>query len=40
MQILREHVEHCVGGAMSSGRKAAVQQKLDELFVVMSKFGA
>jgi DNA-binding FrmR family transcriptional regulator len=39
-QILREHVEHCVGGAMRSGRKRAVRKKLDELFAVLSTFGA
>jgi DNA-binding FrmR family transcriptional regulator len=39
-QILREHVAHCVGGAMRSGRQSAVQEKLDELFGVLSKFGA
>jgi DNA-binding FrmR family transcriptional regulator len=39
-QILREHVEHCVGKAMRSGRRRAVQAKLNELFVVLSQFGA
>jgi DNA-binding FrmR family transcriptional regulator len=39
-QILREHIEHCVAGAMRSGRQAAVQEKVDELFAVLSKFGA
>jgi CsoR family transcriptional regulator, copper-sensing transcriptional repressor len=39
-RILREHVEHCVGDAMRSGRGRAVRNKLDELFVVLSKFGA
>jgi DNA-binding FrmR family transcriptional regulator len=37
--ILREHVEHCVGDAVRSGRAVAVQAKLDELFEVLSKFG-
>ena len=37
--ILREHVEHCVGDAVRSGRATAVQTKLDELFEVLSKFG-
>ena len=39
-QILREHVEHCVGDAVRSGKQAAVQDKLDELFAVLSKFGS
>jgi DNA-binding FrmR family transcriptional regulator len=38
--ILREHVEHCVADAVRSGKAAAVQAKLDELFEVLSKFGA
>jgi DNA-binding FrmR family transcriptional regulator len=37
--ILREHVEHCVGDAVRSGKATAVQAKLDELFEVLSKFG-
>ena len=37
--ILREHVEHCVGDAVRSGKQAAVKQKLDELFDVLSRFG-
>ncbi len=38
-QILREHVEHCVGGAVRSGKTAAAREKLDELFDVLSRFG-
>lgn len=38
-RILREHVEHCVGDAVRSGKAAAVQEKLDELFDVLSRFG-
>ena len=37
--ILREHVEHCVGDAVRSGKATAVQAKLDELFAVLSRFG-
>lgn len=38
-QILREHVEHCVGDAVRSGKSAAAREKLDELFDVLSRFG-
>lgn len=38
-QILREHVEHCVGDAVRSGKRAATKEKLDELFDVLSRFG-
>lgn len=38
-RILREHVEHCVGKAVRSGRTVAVQKKLEELFDVLSRFG-
>ena len=38
-QILREHVEHCVAGAMRSGRKRVAQKKLDELFAVLAQYG-
>jgi CsoR family transcriptional regulator, copper-sensing transcriptional repressor len=37
--ILREHVEHCVGDAARSGKPAAVKEKLDELFDVLSRFA-
>jgi CsoR family transcriptional regulator, copper-sensing transcriptional repressor len=37
--ILREHVEHCVGDAVRSGKPAAVKEKLDELFEVLSRFA-
>jgi CsoR family transcriptional regulator, copper-sensing transcriptional repressor len=39
-QILREHIAHCVAGAARSGRQGAVQEKVDELFAVLSKFGS
>jgi len=38
-QILRVHVEHCVGDAVRSGKSAAARKKLDELFDVLSRFG-
>jgi DNA-binding FrmR family transcriptional regulator len=39
-QILREHIAHCVAGAARSGRQGGVQEKVDELFAVLSKFGS
>jgi CsoR family transcriptional regulator, copper-sensing transcriptional repressor len=37
--ILREHVEQCVGDAVRSGKPASVKEKLDELFDVLSRFA-
>jgi DNA-binding FrmR family transcriptional regulator len=39
-QILREHVDHCVVGAVKSGRKDDQRAKLDELMAVISRFSA
>jgi DNA-binding FrmR family transcriptional regulator len=36
-QILREHVEHCVRHAMTSGDKADQEQKIEELIAVLSR---
>ena len=38
-QILREHVDHCVVGAVKSGRKDDQRAKLDELMAVISRFS-
>ncbi len=38
-RILREHVEHCVVGAIRSGRKREQAEKIDELFDVLSRFS-
>jgi DNA-binding FrmR family transcriptional regulator len=38
-RVLRGHVDHCVVAAARGG-EAAKQQKLDELFGVLDKFGA
>ena len=39
-QILREHVDHCVVGAVRSGRKDDQRAKLDELMDVIGRFSA
>jgi DNA-binding FrmR family transcriptional regulator len=36
-QILREHVQHCVRHAMTSGDKADQEQKIEELIAVLSR---
>lgn len=38
-QILRQHVDHCVVGAVKSGRKDDQRAKLDELMAVISRFS-
>lgn len=38
-QVLRGHVEHCVAGALKSADTDAGQEKLDELFDVLGRYG-
>lgn len=38
-QILRDHVEHCVAGALKSSEPGDGREKLDELFDVLGRFG-
>lgn len=38
-QVLRGHVEHCVAGALKSSDANASQEKLDELFDVLGRYG-
>jgi CsoR family transcriptional regulator, copper-sensing transcriptional repressor len=38
-QILRTHVAHCVADAVRSGRRAARDEKIDELLAVLGRFG-
>ncbi len=38
-RILREHVEHCVVGAIRGGSKREQTEKIDELFDVLSRFS-
>jgi len=35
--ILRDHVDHCVAGAIASGDKSDQQRKLDELMDVIAR---
>ncbi len=36
-QVLREHIQHCVKHAMTSGSKADQEQKIAELMAVISR---
>jgi DNA-binding FrmR family transcriptional regulator len=36
-QILREHVQHCVRHAMTSGSKADQERKIEELMAVLAR---
>lgn len=38
-QVLRGHVEHCVAGALKAPDPAQGQEKLDELFDVLGRYG-
>ena len=38
-RILDQHVNHCVAGAFSSGDKAAVEEKTQELLTVVQRFA-
>ena len=38
LQILEEHVKHCVAGAMASGDDAEVQTKTAELLAAVHRF--
>ncbi|MGD8378080.1 MAG: metal-sensitive transcriptional regulator [Gammaproteobacteria bacterium] len=37
-QILREHVEHCVGDALRANEGDEARRKVDELFDVLNRF--
>jgi CsoR family transcriptional regulator, copper-sensing transcriptional repressor len=37
--VLREHVEHCVAGAIRSGDAAEQRTKVDELLEVLGRFS-
>ncbi len=37
-QILREHVEHCVAGALKGANRDEQREKIDELLDVLSRF--
>ena len=39
-QLLREHVQHCVRHAMTSGNKAEQERKIEELMAVVSRTKA
>lgn len=39
-QLLREHVQHCVRHAMTSGNKAEQERKIEELMAVVSRAKA
>jgi DNA-binding FrmR family transcriptional regulator len=36
--VLKEHVQHCVAGALTANGAGAGQQKLDELFRVLGRY--
>lgn len=36
-EVLREHIRHCVGHAMTSGDKIEQEQKIEELMTVLSR---
>ena len=40
LNILNEHVRHCVAGAASSPRKKTTDAKVDELLEVLKQFTA
>ncbi len=37
--VLREHVEHCVTGALRGGDQAEQRRKVDELLEVLGRFA-
>jgi len=39
-EVLREHIQHCVRHAMTSGNKADQEQKIEELLAVLSRARA
>ncbi len=39
-EVLREHIQHCVRHAMTSGNKAEQERKIEELLVVLSRARA
>lgn len=36
-EVLREHIQHCVKHAMTSGSKAEQEQKIEELMAVIAR---
>jgi DNA-binding FrmR family transcriptional regulator len=38
-EVLRDHVEHCVEGAIASGDSADQRQKVSELLSVLGRLG-
>jgi DNA-binding FrmR family transcriptional regulator len=38
LEILDEHVRHCVGGALASGDEAEAREKTDELLSAVRRF--
>jgi DNA-binding FrmR family transcriptional regulator len=39
LQILDQHVKHCVAGAIASGDEAETAQKIDELLAAVQRFS-
>jgi DNA-binding FrmR family transcriptional regulator len=39
LQILDEHIRHCVAGALASGDEADAKQKTDELLQAVQRFA-
>jgi DNA-binding FrmR family transcriptional regulator len=39
LQILDEHVKHCVAGALATGDEAAAAEKTDELLEAVQRFA-
>lgn len=36
--VLRQHVQHCVAGAVAAGDRGEGKEKLDELFTVITRY--
>ncbi len=39
LKLLEQHVNHCVAGAITSGDKAAVEEKTEELVRAVQRFA-
>jgi DNA-binding FrmR family transcriptional regulator len=39
LEILDDHVKHCVAGALASGDKAEAETKIDELLAAVRRFA-
>jgi DNA-binding FrmR family transcriptional regulator len=39
LQILEQHIQHCVAGALASGDEADAKQKTDELLQAVQRFA-